>query len=174
MTRAFAVLGLATGLAIGTMSAAHAQDVHSFSQSTETTIGAPKVMDSWMQPTVVRTVQQTDQDGSTQTRQEPLVMERHERVIIPREERHSVTEIIKETTPAVKTTSMTESRRYVAARPIHHYRHRAARSLAMNTVRRRAATTRSSVSSTEQIDHNERIEHKADIIERRDPALDLY
>jgi hypothetical protein len=174
MTRAFAAAGLAAGLSIATMVSAHAQAVHSFSQSTQTTYGAPQVMDSWMQPTVVRSVQSTDQDGNPQTRQEPLIMERHERVMLPREERNSVTEVTKETTPVVRTSSTTESKRYVAARPIHRYHRRAAKSLAMNTVRSRAAATTSSVSSTEQIDHNERVEQKADVFERRDPALDLY
>jgi len=181
MSKAFAVLGLAVGLAIGTVAPALAGEIHSYSQSSQTTVGAPQVMESWMQPTVVRSTQEIDASGNAQVRQEPLIMERHERVMIPQEDRSSTTVVNKEETPVVTTSTTTASRSYVASRPIAHrscvahrrvaYRY-PSRSLAYNTVKRKDIAT--TTSSSEQVDHNERVEQKATIFERRDPALDLY
>ena len=67
--------------------------------------GPAQVMDSWMQPKVVRKQEVTGPDGQTRIIEQPLIMERHERVLIPRTETTTTTSI-EEQPPLIETTTV--------------------------------------------------------------------
>ena len=68
-------------------------------------LAQPKVIDSWMQPSVTRTKSVTSSDGSVEKTVEPMIMERHEAVVVPTEAKVTTTTTV---TPA-QTTQVTNS-----------------------------------------------------------------
>lgn len=149
--------------------------------------GPATVVDSWMQPTVVRTRAIKDSDGTTAaTVEEPLVMERHERVVVPEMETTTTTSVSKQPTVvrtenrsvayrATTTTAPAKKRRSVR-HVAHHYRRAKPHTVAHRPVRRNFVASRTTVEErVEQptvVQQTEQRVEKERIIERRDPALD--
>lgn len=65
--------------------------------------GPAQVVDSWMQPKLVRTREVKDADGNTTVINEPLIQERHEQVVVPTN-KTTVTTTVHQEPAVVKTT----------------------------------------------------------------------
>jgi len=152
---------------VGMTSAANA-DTQTYTE-TRQTVNPPQVLQSWMEPTAYKESAEITQDGQTSVKREPIIWERHERVEIPvvnEEHRTFVT-----TAPATRVVASHSYNTSCVKRVVHRRpQHLVAvkhvnRSLAYN-----ANTYRSSM-TTEQVD---RTTVNPVVIERRDPALDLY
>ncbi|HEY9775391.1 MAG TPA: hypothetical protein V6C81_16615 [Planktothrix sp.] len=158
---------LATVLPVG------AQEVKSYTHTSETDVGAPQVIDSWMQPTVVKTTHAVDQDGQATTTEAPLVQERRERVMVPTEKTEETVSV--KQAPAVTRTassvnvSRSSARVYRPRRVAYHPRRIAYRDY---NVTRRAAAASTQTASTTQMVKQERTTTTPIIYDRRDPALD--
>lgn len=157
--------------------------VQTVSPTTSTTevivpsVSAPKVVDSWMQPSVTRTKSVTSSDGSVEKTVEPMIMERHEAVVVPTEAKvtttttvspAAVTEVTKSAvvrTAAVKAP-VKRTRRYVkrAYRPAPRHRQVAVR----NYTQAKTVVVQPQVVEQKQV-----IEQKSVLITRPDPALKL-
>lgn len=148
--------------------------------------GPAMVVDSWMQPTVVRTRAIKDADGTTsQTVQEPLIMERHERVVVPETETTTTTSVERKPT-VVRTEQRAVSYRATSKAPAKKRhtarRYRKAKPHAVAT--RRPAkkqnivatktTVEERVESPTVIEQTEQRVLKEKVIERRHPALETY
>jgi hypothetical protein len=146
------------------------------------TVSHTTVLDSWMQPVVVRSRAVTDENGNTQDFVEPIIMERHERVLVPTGETITTTN-----TKHVDRVGEPVNRRVVSARRVTRayqnprrtfvaqgYRHhRSTRTT--GSERNRYIVRREVVESTPSVlESRERVVQRAVIIERRDPALNLY
>lgn len=147
--------------------------------------GPATVIDSWMQPTVVRSRAIKDADGTTAaTVEEPLIMERHERVVVPQTETTTTTSVEKQPTVVrtekqavsykTTTTAVPAKKRHVAHR---HYRKAKPHTVARRPVRKSNfvatnTTIDEKVESPTVIQQTEQRVQKEKIIERRDPALD--
>jgi hypothetical protein len=149
--------------------------------------GPATVVDSWMQPTVVRSRAIKDADGTTsQTVEEPLIMERHERVVVPETETTTTTSVEKKQPTVVRTEQRAVSYRATTAAPVkkkrhvvRHHRKAKSHTVARRPVRKRnfvaAKTTvqeRVEVQSPTVIEQTESRVLKEKVIERRHPALD--
>ena len=77
-----------------------------------TETGPAQVVDSWMEPKIVRTKEIKDQDGNTTVVNEPLVQERHEKVVVPTNKTTFTTTVHQE--PAVVKTV---ERQYISHAP---------------------------------------------------------
>ncbi len=64
--------------------------------------GPAQVVDSWMEPKIVRTREVKDSDGNTTVINEPLIQERHEQVIVPTN-KSTVTTTIHQEPAVIKT-----------------------------------------------------------------------
>lgn len=164
---------LAIALTLGIQSVCSAQAV--YTQSTTTTAGTPVVLDSYMKPTVVRSREITDSDGNTQRMIEPMILERHERVMLPATETTSSetrtsSTVRSESRQLAENTSSRVVRRSckVSHHPRHHYtaysHHNVAVASRVTVEKREPAI----------IDRQESTIDKSTVIERRDPALELY
>jgi hypothetical protein len=137
----------------------------------------PKVIDSWMQPSVTRTKSVTSSDGTTEKTVEPMIMERHEAVVVPTAERVTTNTSV---TPAqvtqvsnsavVKTASVkapvVRKKRYVK----RVYRHTPRR---QQVAVRHTAQVKTVVAQPQIIQQRQTIEQKSVLITRPDPALKL-
>lgn len=149
--------------------------------------GPATVVDSWMQPTVVRSRAIKGADGTTsQTVEEPLVMERHERVVVPETETTTTTSVEKQ--PAVirtekqavsyrATTTTTPAKKRHYVRHSRHHRRAKPHTVARRPVRKSnfvasTTTVEQRVESPTVVQQTEQRVQKEKIIERRDPALD--
>lgn len=157
---------------------------------TEKTIeqGPAQVVDSWMQPTVVRSRAIKDADGDVSHVEEPLIMERHERVIVPTTETTKTTNVYQQ--PSVVRTEKQQvsytatkkaaaparaKKKYVARkkskpRAVAH-KQRAKRNYVAQKVN---VTEEKVVRNPTVIEQTEQSVHKETLIERRDPALELH
>lgn len=170
MRNALVIIGCALTLGIGALPGSAQSYVE---RTVQTTQGPPQVMDSWMQPTIVRDVKEVEADGTEKVRQEPLVQERHERVVIPNTETKS--ETIMSRTPEVTRTVHVEKRKVAVNRThrrihrhlaqVHHYQHKAVayKQTTRQTNREQTVVERRVHSETTPV-----------TIERRDPALDQF
>ncbi|MDZ4837287.1 MAG: hypothetical protein SGJ27_26170 [Candidatus Melainabacteria bacterium] len=147
--------------------------------------GPATVIDSWMQPTVVRTRAIKDADGTTsQTVQEPLIMERHERVVVPEVETTTTTSVNKQPTvvqterqaisyKAATTTTAKPAKKRAVRR---HYRRAKPHTVARRPVKKRSfvatKTVEQRVESPTVVERTEQTVQKERVIERRHPALD--
>ncbi len=152
--------------------------------------GPATVVDSWMQPTVVRSRAIKDADGTTAaTVEEPLIMERHERVLVPETETTTTTSVEKQPTVvrtekqavsyrSTTTTAAPAKKRHVVRHVAHrHYRKAKPHTVARRPVRKNnfvasKTTVEERVESPTVIQQTEQRVQKEKIIERRDPALD--
>lgn len=157
-------------------------------QTTQVTHTSPAtVVNSWMEPSVSRTRTVTSSDGTSQTVTEPLVMERHERVVIPQTE-VTTTNVV--TQPKVTTGEFTtvskapvarvavrRSKNCVAYRPkkhfVAHHFSRARRSIAYAPLTQKVVR-RTVTEEPRVIQQKQEVEDRTVIMDRRDPALDLY
>lgn len=145
-------------------------------------------LESWMQPTHVRSRQTIKPNGEIEVVSEPLVQERFERVIAPISTTRTLTEsastgrtaqVTSQSTTQVRNSTTTRLTGYVAARK-HHRRHAVASARAASS--RRIATRTSSqrriamrqISMPAVIERSATVEQRSAIIERRDPALLIY
>lgn len=133
-------------------------------------------LDSWMAPAHVRTREVVKADGEREIIQEPLVLERHERVLAPVSTTRSIMETQyggRQVTTAQTTASSV--RRTTAPRRASARRH----SLKRRAVAARPSASKSriawrTVSTPVVIERREETEHRAVILERKDPALLVY
>lgn len=138
-------------------------------------LSQPKVIDSWMQPSVTRTKSVTSSDGTTEKTVEPMIMERHEAVVVPTEAKVTTTTSV---TPA-QVTQVTNSavvKTAVVKAPVKRTRHYVKR-VYRHTPRRHHvavrhyAQTKTVVVQPQIIQQRQTIEQKSVLIERPDPAL---
>ncbi len=106
------LLGItAVTLTLGFVQApASAADQTTVQEVTQT--GPAQVVDSWMEPKIVRTKEVKDSDGNTTVIKEPLIQERHEKVVVPTNKTTLTTTVHQE--PAVVKTV---EKHYVSAAP---------------------------------------------------------
>ena len=144
--------------------------------------GPATVVDSWMQPTVVRNRAIKDADGTTSvTVQEPLIMERHEKVVVPEVETTTTTSVSKEPT-VVRTEKQAVSYKSTTVAPpkkkrvIRHHRRAKSHTVARKPVRKSnyvaTKTVEERVEQPTVIQQTQQSVKKETVIERRDPALD--
>ena len=141
----------------------------------------PKVVDSWMQPSVTRTKSVTSSDGSVEKTVEPMIMERHEAVVVPTEAKVTTTtsvtpaEVTQVTNSAVVKTAVVKTavarkapvvrkRRYVK----RAYRRTPRR---QQVAVRQTAQVKTVVVQPQIIQQRQTIEQKSVLITRPDPAL---
>lgn len=138
-------------------------------------LSQPKVIDSWMQPSVTRTKSVTSSDGTTEKTVEPMIMERHEAVVVPTEAKVTTTTSV---TPA-QVTQVTNSavvKTAVVKAPVKRTRHYVKR-VYHHTPRRHHvavrhhAQTKTVVVQPQIIQQKQTIEQKSVLIERPHPAL---
>jgi hypothetical protein len=156
------------------------------SQTTTTEIiqpglSQPKVIDSWMQPSVTRTKSVTSSDGSVEKTVEPMIMERHEAVVVPTEAKVTTTTsvtpaqttqvtnsaVVKTAvvnTAAVRKAPVVRKRRYVK----RAYRRAPRR---QQVAVRHTAQVKTVVVQPQIIQQRQTIEQKSVLITRPDPAL---
>jgi hypothetical protein len=161
------VFGLTLAL-VGMCTAANA-DTRTYTETTQT-VNPPHVLQSWMEPTAYKESTEINASGEASLRREPIIWERHERVEVPivNEEHQTVIRSSPETRVVSSRTVTSSSFKRIAHRRPQHLvavRKHVNRSLAYNTTTYRSAVT------TEQTD---RTTVNPVVIERRDPALDLY
>lgn len=89
---------------------AFAADQTTVQEVTQT--GPAEVVDSWMEPKIVRTKEIKDSDGNTTIIKEPLIQERHEKVVVPTNKTTLTTTVHQE--PAVVKTV---EKHYVSVAP---------------------------------------------------------
>jgi len=172
---------LASGLALSSQPA-NAQS-YTYKQVEQ---GPGVVVDSWMQPTVVRSRAIKDGDGNvSHTVEEPLIMERHEKVIVPTTETTTTTNVIQQPT-VVRTEKQvayktTKSRQVSSTRPKKRYvarKRSKPRAVAQRRAPKRSYVAQKVVEERIEkptvIEQTEQSVHKETLIERRHPALDLY
>jgi len=171
----YAFILLASLVALGAGTQVFAQCEHTYSSSYESG-SAPQatVLDSWMQPSVVRTRQITDANGENQSVSEPIIMERHERVAFPQREEISTIRETKGTRVVSSEESLSSSQRVRHFQPVHkhfvaqHYRSAA---IAHNFTVKRLVTA--SV-PTRELREERRVVERAVVLDRKDPALQMY
>lgn len=131
-----------------------------------TETGPAQVVDSWMEPKIVRTKEVTDKDGNTTVVNEPLVQERHEKVVVPTNKTTFTTTVHQE--PAV--VKIVE-RQYVSNAPKKAVKKkvRKARKVAYkpNIVRQEVVPAQTTVIQRTDTEGRE------EIYERRHPALEI-
>lgn len=144
-------------------------------------LSQPKVIDSWMQPSVTRTKSVTSSDGSVEKTVEPMIMERHEAVVVPTEAKVTTTTSV---TPA-QTTQVTNSAvvktavvntAVVRKAPVVRKRRYVKRAYRRTPRRqqvavRHATQTRTVVVQPQIVQQRQTIEQKSVLITRPDPAL---
>ncbi len=145
--------------------------------------GPAVVLDSWMQPTVMRTRAIRDSDGSTTTVEEPLVMERHERVVVPETETTTTTNVIPSTEIRTEQRQLVSYGTSSPAKKRPHAKKKVAikkpQTVAYPARQPRQGYVAQKVVE-QHITHPTVVEetatsvHKETVIERRHPALDLY
>jgi hypothetical protein len=171
----YAFVLLASLVALGTGTQVFAQCEQTYSSSCESD-SAPHatVLDSWMEPSVVRTRQLTDANGDKQSVSEPIIMERHERVAFPQREEISTIRETKGARIVSSEESMSSSRQVRHFQPVHrHYvaRHYRPATIAHNYTVKRVATA--SV-PTREFREEHRVVERAVLMDRKDPALQMY
>ncbi len=138
-------------------------------------LSQPRVIDSWMQPSVTRTKSVTSSDGTTEKTVEPMIMERHEAVVVPTEAKVTTTTSV---TPA-QVTQVTKSavvKTAAVKAPVKRTRHYVKR-VYRHTPRRHHvavrhhAQTKTVVVQPQIIQQRQTIEQKSVLITRPDPAL---
>ncbi|MFA7337341.1 MAG: hypothetical protein WC028_11190 [Candidatus Obscuribacterales bacterium] len=144
-------------------------------------LSEPKVIDSWMQPSVTRTKSVTSSDGSVEKTVEPMIMERHEAVVVPTEAKVTTTTsvtpaqttqvtnsaVVKTAvvnTAAVRKAPVVRKRRYVK----RAYRRAPRR---QQVAVRHTAQVKTVVVQPQIIQQRQTIEQKSVLITRPDPAL---
>lgn len=144
-------------------------------------LSQPKVIDSWMQPSVTRTKSVTSSDGSVEKTVEPMIMERHEAVVVPTEAKVTTTTsvtpaqttqvtnsaVVKTAvvnTAAVRKAPVVRKRRYVK----RAYRRAPRR---QQVAVRHTAQVKTVVVQPQIIQQRQTIEQKSVLITRPDPAL---
>lgn len=131
-----------------------------------TETGPAQVVDSWMEPKIVRTKEVTDKDGNTTVVNEPLVQERHEKVVVPTNKTTFTTTVHQE--PAV--VKIVE-RQYVSNAPKKAVKKkvRKARKVAYkpNIVRQEVVPGQTTIIQRTDTEGRE------EIYERRHPALEI-
>ncbi|MDX2106989.1 MAG: hypothetical protein SFY67_11355 [Candidatus Melainabacteria bacterium] len=141
-----------------------------------TETGPAQVVDSWMEPKIVRTKEIKDADGNTTVVKEPLVQERHEKVIVPTNKTTFTTTVHQE--PAVVKTV---ERRYVAAAPKRAVKKkvRKARKVAHKPKPRKAYVASREIVRQEVVPAETTVIQRTDsqdseaVYERRHPALEI-
>ncbi len=137
--------------------------------------GAPKVLNSYMVPTLLQTRETTTADGDTIKETAPIIQERHEQVLLPQEETTTSTTLEKrpvviEESEQIRHATATRTAKKPTWARHKHVAYRAKKRLASSTMeytRTKRVEQRPSVAHTEQT-----VIDKSMIIERRDPALD--
>lgn len=176
---------LSAVLVLGTLSPnqALAQTVQTYTQTYDPRpVNQATVLDSWMQPAVVRTRTVTEENGDTRNIVEPIIMERHEKVLVPTGETLTTTDttfggqVVKTTDHTIVSTksavpAYSTSRRHFVA---HKYRHHPAVVSTAPASERILARQTVTESTPTVVERRQRIEERAVIIERRDPALNMY
>lgn len=177
------LLALALGLGIA-CAPAYSQTFETTTHSTEV-VNPPRVLDSWMQPTGFKTTEVLDQSGEPKLLQEPMVWERHERVAVPVVHNESTTVFSQSPKQVIQRSVSSQSKVSSTFRPrkrVASLRRRSAVRVAA-APRRRTVAVKSSVNNTSTttqtqsmtvMQRNERSIEQPVVIERRDPALDLY
>ncbi|MBC8000626.1 MAG: hypothetical protein IAF58_21940 [Leptolyngbya sp.] len=171
------ILALAAfGFAISIPLSANAADTYVQRNVVE---GPPAVVDSWMQPSYERVRENKDSEGNSNVVREPIIMERHERVVVPVNETQTTTTVYKQ------PVAVTETKRYVATRPVvrkkraSYRRHYVARKPARRYVARRPASSYVAtkvVKRVEQptvIERTDRVVRDQVIYTRPHPALGM-
>ena len=144
-------------------------------------LSQPKVIDSWMQPSVTRTKSVTSSDGSVEKTVEPMIMERHEAVVVPTEAKVTTTTTV---TPA-QTTQVTNSavvktavvntavaRKAPVVRKKRYVKRAYRRAPRRQQVAvRHTAQVKTVVVQPQIIQQRQTIEQKSVLITRPDPAL---
>lgn len=80
--------------------------------------GPAQVVNSWMEPKLVRTREVKDSDGNTTVINEPLIQERHEQVVVPTNKTTVTTTVIQQTEQS-QGVEETYERRHPALEIIH-------------------------------------------------------
>lgn len=143
--------------------------------------GPAQVLDSWMEPSVVRTREVKTEGGESAVIHEPLIMERHERVVMPTTETRTTTtvtppseRVVEKQVVVAKKTSASFHR---AKKKVTHKRHARKRHVAYRKPVRKFVAQRS-VERVETrpatIEQTEQTVERSVIYERKHPALDLY
>lgn len=156
------VLAIGLGMSVGP---SYADTFQTIDQKSEV-VQPAQVIQSWMQPTVVRKTSLKDDNGDVSVKEEPLIQERHEKVMIPVVKEESTT-TVSQTGP--KTVTRVAARSYSSGAC-------ARRKVAYHRSAHRAVAYRGSVASTtssQTVQHTQRTVEEPVIMERRDPALDL-
>ncbi|MBP9089609.1 hypothetical protein KBI23_01180 [bacterium] len=144
-------------------------------------ISEPKVIDSWMQPSVTRTKSVTSSDGSVEKTVEPMIMERHEAVVVPTEAKVTTTtsvtpaQVTQVTNSAAVKTAVVKTA-VVRKAPVvtkKRYVKRAYRRTPrrQQVAVRHTAQTKTVVVRPQIIQQRQTIEQKSVLITRPDPAL---
>ncbi len=171
----FTVAAVALSAAVTAIPAASADTV--IEERTEQ--GPAQVIDSWMEPSVVRTREVKTESGESAIIHEPLIMERHERVVVPMSETKTSTTVFpareriveKQVVVAKKSRSCHHAKRKISHRSCHAKKHHVAYRPARRFV---AQKTVESESRPAQVEQTEQTVERDVIYERRHPALDLY
>jgi len=140
-----------------------------------TQTGPAQVVDSWMEPKIVRTKEIKDADGNTTVVKEPIIQERQEKVVVPTNKTTFTTTVHQE--PAVVKTV---ERHYVAAAPKKAVKKkvRKARRVAYKPKPKRYVAAREVVrqevvpAETRVIQHTD-VQDRTDVYVRPDPALEI-
>jgi hypothetical protein len=133
----------------------------------------PQVLDSWMEPSVVRKREVTSSSGDKETFVEPLIMERHERVMIPYTE-ESVTQRRTQGPSIISHQSYSsKSVHHVRRHHIAQRRHTPVISHAVSR-RRYVAKNVTTISTPSQVEIQRRVVEKSVVVDRKDPALSVY
>ncbi len=152
---------------------AFAADQTTVQEVTQT--GPAEVVDSWMEPKIVRTKEIKDSDGNTTVIKEPLIQERHEKVVVPTNKTTLTTTVHQE--PAVVKTV---EKHYVSVAPKKVYKKKTVRKAkrvaykpkpkryvaAREVVRKEVAPPRTTVIQRTDA------QSSTEVFERPDPALD--
>lgn len=156
---------------------------------TTTTTTPPVVLDSYMKPVYSQVREQKTPDGGSEKVVEPMIMERHEHVALPQVDTTTTTVMPVQTetqttelkTKLSKAPVVAKARRhyhkYVAShRPTHPTHHRV---IARHAPPKKAAVTESVLTEKKTVKVQpvvieQNTIQKPEVIERRDPALDLH
>lgn len=145
---------------------ARGQTIKTYEHQSRTTAVYPaRTLHSWMKPVVVRSRTVTQDGGEIKQVVEPIIQERYERVLVPEVETTTTTNI-KNKAPLTAASKKT----YAIAGTARANRHRLVAS-SRETHKSKVAV---SAVATDVIREKKQIVERARIIERRDPALELY
>jgi hypothetical protein len=135
----------------------------------------PAVLDSWMEPSVVRKREITNANGDKETMVEPLIMERHERVMLPYAE-ESTTER-RTRGPAMISHQSYYNEQSSFKRPAHrHFIAHKRTPMVAHAVSHKRFIARNTTTTTipSQVEIQHKVVEKSVVIDRKDPALNIY